>query len=80
MMNIVWFLIVGLVAGWLAGRVVRGRGFGLLGNLIIGVIGAFIGGYLFTLLGFATQGLIASIIVAFVGAIILILVLNMIKR
>ncbi len=79
-MSIVWFLIVGLIAGWLAGRVVRGRGFGLVGNLIIGVVGAFIGGFLFDLLGFAAQGIIASVIVAFIGAIILILVLNMIKK
>ncbi len=79
-MTIVWFLIVGLIAGWLAGRVVRGRGYGLVGNLIIGVVGAFVGGYLFTLLGFAAQGIIASIIVAFVGAVILILVLHMIKK
>jgi uncharacterized membrane protein YeaQ/YmgE (transglycosylase-associated protein family) len=46
-MDIVWFLIIGLIAGWLAGQLMRGRGFGLIGNLIIGVLGAIIGGYLF---------------------------------
>jgi uncharacterized membrane protein YeaQ/YmgE (transglycosylase-associated protein family) len=51
--SLIAFLIVGLVAGWLAGKIMRGRGFGLLGNLAIGVIGSFVGGFVFRLIGLA---------------------------
>ncbi len=52
-MDLLLFLLVGLVAGWLAGQIMKGKGFGLVGNLVIGVIGAFIGRYVFRLLGLA---------------------------
>ena len=78
---LVWFLIIGLIAGWLAGKVMRGGGFGIVGDMIVGVIGAFLGGWLFSLLGIsAGGGLIGSIIVAFVGAIVLLFLLRLIKR
>jgi len=80
MEGLIIFLLVGLIAGWLAGRVVRGGGFGLIGNLIIGVIGAIIGGYLFGLLGIAIGGLLGQIVVAFVGAIVFIFILSMLRR
>lgn len=79
-MNIIWFLIIGLIAGWLAGQIMKGRGFGLIGNLIVGVIGAIIGGFLFDLLQIATVGLIGSLIAAVIGAIVLIWILGMIRR
>jgi uncharacterized membrane protein YeaQ/YmgE (transglycosylase-associated protein family) len=80
-MNFVWFLIVGLVAGWLAGKLVKGGGFGLVGDLIVGVIGAFIGGFLFSTLGVASgNGLIGSIIVATIGAVVLLFLVRLIKR
>uniref|UniRef100_UPI003A96D1EB GlsB/YeaQ/YmgE family stress response membrane protein n=1 Tax=Pseudidiomarina sp. TaxID=2081707 RepID=UPI003A96D1EB len=64
-MNFLWFLLVGLIAGWLAGSLVKGGGFGLLGNIVIGVIGALIGGFLFNVLGVSSGGgLIWSIVVA----------------
>jgi uncharacterized membrane protein YeaQ/YmgE (transglycosylase-associated protein family) len=78
--NLIWFLIIGLVAGWLAGQVMRGRGFGLIGNLIVGVLGAVIGGFLFGLLGLGASGFIGSLIVAFVGAIVLIYLLSLMRR
>ena len=79
--SLIWFLIIGLIAGWLAGKVMRGGGYGLIGDIIVGVIGAFIGGWLFGLLGVsAGGGLIGSIITAFVGAVILLLLLRLIKR
>ena len=59
-MNLVWFLLIGLVAGWLAGQVMKGGGYGLLGDLILGVIGALVGGYLFGLLGITAGGLIGA--------------------
>ncbi len=77
---LIWFLLIGLIAGWLAGVVMKGGGFGLVGDMIVGVIGAFIGGWLFSLLGIAAGGLIGSIITAFVGAVVLILVLRAIRR
>ena len=74
-----WFLLIGLVAGWLAGRIMKGRGFGLVGNLIVGVIGALLGGFLFSLLGIKVVGLAGMLIAAVVGAIVLIWLLSLIK-
>ena len=80
-MNLLWFLIVGLIAGWLAGLLVKGGGFGLVGDLVVGVIGAFVGGFLFSSLGVsAGGGLIGSIIVATIGAVVLLFIVRLIKR
>ena len=79
--NFIWFLIVGLVAGWLAGVLVKGGGFGLIGDLVVGVIGAFLGGYLFSALGVsAGGGLVGAIIVATIGAVVLLFVIRIVKR
>jgi len=78
--GLIWFLLIGLIAGWLAGRVMRGGGFGVIGDMIVGVIGALLGGWLFGVLGIAAGGLIVAIITAFVGAVILILLLRLIRR
>lgn len=77
---LIWFLIVGLIAGWLAGKFMRGGGYGIVGDMIVGVIGALIGGWLFGLLGIGAGGLIGSIIVAFIGAVILIVILRALRR
>lgn len=80
-MNLLWFLIVGLVAGWLAGMLVKGGGFGLIGDLVVGVIGAVLGGWLFSTLGAsAGGGLLGSIIVATIGAVVLLFIVRLIKR
>lgn len=80
-MSLLWFLIVGVVAGWLAGKLVRGGGFGLVGDLAVGVVGAFIGGFLFRALGAsAGGGLIGSIAVATIGAVVLLVVVRLIKQ
>ena len=80
-MSFVWFLIVGLVAGWLAGMLVKGGGFGLIGDLVVGVIGAILGGWLFSAFGAsAGGGLVGSIIVATMGAVVLLLVVRLVKR
>ena len=80
-MNLVWFLVVGLVAGWLAGTLVKGGGFGLVGDLIVGVIGAFLGGFLFSKFGVSLgHGLIGSLVVATVGAVVLLFIGRLIKR
>lgn len=80
LIGLIWFLLIGLIAGWLAGRVMRGGGYGVVGDMIVGVIGALLGGWLFGVLGIGVGGLIGAIITAFVGAIILIALLRLIRR
>src|ERR1700757_698795 len=71
------WLVVGLVAGFLASRVMRGGGYGIIGDIIVGIIGAFIGGFVASLLGFGgSAGLVGSIVIAFIGACILIAILR----
>ena len=80
-MSILLFLLVGVVAGWLAGTLVKGGGFGLIGDLVVGVIGALIGGFLFSTFGVSMGGgLIGSIVVATVGAVVLLVIVRLIKR
>jgi len=74
--NILWWLIVGLIAGFLASRVMRGGGYGLIGDIVVGIIGALLGGWLAGFLGIGASGLIGTIIVAFIGACILLAILH----
>lgn len=79
--SIIIMIVVGAIAGWLAGNIVRGFGFGLLWNVIIGIIGAFIGVWLLTHLGFLPfSGFIGSIVNATIGAVILLVIVGFIKR
>ncbi|HDQ44233.1 MAG TPA: GlsB/YeaQ/YmgE family stress response membrane protein [bacterium] len=78
-MNIILFLLIGLAAGWLAGKIMKGKGFGLIGNLVVGCIGALIGGLVFGLLGLMASTLIGSLIAALVGALILLWLIGLIK-
>ena len=74
-------LAIGAVAGWLAGIVMKGGGVGLIGDIIVGIIGAVVGGYLFGLFGISVGvGLIGSVVTATVGAIVLLFVIRLIKR
>ncbi len=80
-MNFLWFLIVGLIAGWLAGVLVKGGGYGVLGDILVGIVGAFVGGFLFGTFGVSTGGgLLGSILVATVGAVVFIFIVRLIKR
>jgi uncharacterized membrane protein YeaQ/YmgE (transglycosylase-associated protein family) len=79
-MDLVWFLIIGLCAGWMAGQLTKGGGFGLVGDLIVGVIGAILGGFLFRVVGLAATGLLGQLIMAVVGAIVLLFLLRLIRR
>ena len=79
-MQFLWFILIGIAAGWLAGQVMKGGGYGLVGNLIVGVIGALLGGFLFGLLGISASGLLGSLITATVGAVVLIALLRAIKK
>ncbi len=79
-MSLLWFALIGLAAGWLAGRIMKGGGFGLVGDLIVGVVGALLGGFLFGLLGLQASNLIGSLIMATVGAMVLIALLRLINK
>ena len=80
--SILVILVVGLVAGWLAGKIVQGTGFGLIGDIVIGIVGAFIASWLFPKLGIhiATTSLIREILYATLGAIILLVIVRLVKR
>jgi uncharacterized membrane protein YeaQ/YmgE (transglycosylase-associated protein family) len=79
--SLIVLLLVGLVAGWLAGKIVQGTGFGVIGDMVIGVIGAFFGTWLLGMLGiFIGGGVIAAIINATIGAIVLLLIVRLIRR
>lgn len=78
--GLITFLVIGIVAGWLAGKIMKGSGFGLMGDLIVGVIGAFVGSWLFGLLGIAAWGFLGTLVTATVGALALLYVLRLIKK
>lgn len=73
------FLIIGGIAGWLAGNIMRGGGFGIVANIVIGIIGSFIGGLLLGVLGFAAWGFFARIISATIGAVVLLWIVDKVK-
>ena len=80
-MELLVFLIVGAIAGWLAGQIVKGGGYGLMGDIIVGIVGAYIAGFLFPRLGISLgAGIVGEIISAAIGAIILLLVIRLVKR
>lgn len=76
---LIW-IITGIIAGWLAGLVVRGRGYGLLGDLVIGLVGGLIGGWLFGLFGVAATSWLGEILVAFVGGMVLVAIVRFLRR
>ncbi|MGK0405011.1 MAG: putative membrane protein YeaQ/YmgE (transglycosylase-associated protein family) [Oleispira sp.] len=78
--ELIVFLAIGAFAGWLAGTLMKGRGFGLLGNIVVGVIGAVLGGFVFGVLGLSSAGLIGSIVTATAGAALLLYVIKIIKK
>jgi uncharacterized membrane protein YeaQ/YmgE (transglycosylase-associated protein family) len=79
-MSFLYFAIVGIIAGWLAGQIMKGRGFGLVGNLVVGVLGAMLGGWLFGFLGLSAYGFIGSILMAVFGAVVLLFLIGLIKK
>lgn len=79
--NLLWFIIVGIVAGFLAGKMMKGKGFGLLVNLLVGVGGALLGRWLFGALGLSFGGgVLGSLITAFLGAVILLFIISLVKK
>ena len=79
-MALLWFLIVGVIAGWLAGKIMKGSGYGVIGDLVLGIVGAMIGGHVFAWIGIYADGLIGDVIVATVGAILLVVLVRVIKK
>ena len=80
MLGFIEFIVVGLIAGWLAGKVMKGGGYGVPIDIILGILGGILGGWIFGVLGWQGGGLIASLIVAFIGAVILVGITRLIKK
>lgn len=76
MLDLVYFLLIGLAAGWLAGKFVQGYNLGLVRSLVVGVVGAILGGFLFSLVGLAAIGLLGRLVSATAGAVVLLLILQ----
>ncbi len=79
-MHFLMFLIIGIIAGWLAGQLMKGGGYGLIGDLVIGVIGAFLGGWLLGVIGIYAGGLIGELVTATIGAVALLFLIRLIKK
>jgi len=78
--NVVIWIVVGVIAGWLTGLVVKGRGYGLLGDLIVGLLGGIVGGFVLGLVGVAPANWLGQIVVSFVGGVILVTVIRLFRR
>lgn len=79
-MWLIWTIVIGILAGFLAGKVVKGHGMGVLVDLVVGIVGSVLGGWIFDIIGLAAYGLIGRLVVAFVGAVILLLLVRALKR
>lgn len=78
-MPLLWFVLIGLCAGWLAGQFMKGSGFGLIGDIVVGVVGALLGGFLFTSFGASLGGgLLGSLVVATIGAVVVLFLLRLV--
>jgi uncharacterized membrane protein YeaQ/YmgE (transglycosylase-associated protein family) len=78
--NLIYWIVVGLIAGWAAGKIMKGGGYGTVMDIVLGVVGAVVGGWLLGMLGISAGGLIGTILVAIVGAVFLIWLSRMIKK
>ena len=79
-MNFLWYILIGILSGFVAGKLMRGGGFGVIVNLIVGINGGVLGGWLFGLLGISTVGIIGSLITSVVGAIFLLWIVGLLSR
>lgn len=79
-MDFIWFILIGIVSGFVAGKLMRGGGFGLIVNLVVGIIGGVLGGWLFSLLGIHTSSIIGELITSVIGAIVLLWIVGLISR
>ena len=79
-MGLLWTLLIGIAAGWLAGQVMKGGGYGLVGDLVLGILGSFAGSWIFGMLGIASFGLIGQLVVSTIGAIALVAIVRAITK
>jgi uncharacterized membrane protein YeaQ/YmgE (transglycosylase-associated protein family) len=79
-MNLIIFLVIGALAGWLAGVIMKGRGFGIIGNIVVGILGSFVGGWLLPMVGLGIGGEFGGFITAVIGAVILLFIVGLIKK
>ena len=80
-MNLILYLIMGAIVGWLAGKIMSGHGYGIIWDIVLGILGSFLGGRVFSLIfGTAATGLVISFIVALIGAVVLVAIVHMVKR
>jgi uncharacterized membrane protein YeaQ/YmgE (transglycosylase-associated protein family) len=79
-MWLIWTIVIGILAGFLAGKVVKGHGMGVLMDLVVGIVGSVLGGWLFAIVGLAAYGLIGRLVMAFAGAVVLLLLIRALKR
>ncbi len=78
--SIILILLIGALAGWIAGKIMKGKGFGAIGNIVVGIFGAVLGGFVFQFLGISFGGLIGSLVTATAGAIALLFIVGLIKK
>jgi uncharacterized membrane protein YeaQ/YmgE (transglycosylase-associated protein family) len=78
--GIIWWIVVGLIAGWAAGRIMKGGGYGMIADILLGIVGGIVGGWIIGLVGLGAGGFIWSILVAILGAVILIWITRLIKK
>lgn len=79
MTGVIVFIVVGGIAGWLAGQIIKGRGLGLPANILVGIIGAFVGGFLLGIVGFAATNLLGQIVSATIGAVVLLYLVRLLR-
>ena len=79
-MSFIWYILIGLVSGFVAGKLMRGGGFGLIVILVVGIIGGVLGGWLFSLLGISAGGIIGGLITSVVGAVVLLWIVGLVSR
>ena len=79
-MSVIWYIIIGIVSGFIAGKIMRGGGFGLLINLLVGIIGGLLGGWVFGLLGIATGGILGSLFTSVIGAVLLLWIISFFRH
>ena len=79
-MNFIWFIIIGLISGFVAGKLMRGGGFGLIVNLVVGIIGGVLGGWIFSLFGWSPDSMLGSLVTAVIGAVVLLWIVAMVTR
>ena len=79
-MWLLWTIVIGILAGWLAGQIVKGRGMGVIVDLIVGILGSVLGGFIFGLLGLGAYGLVGRLVMSVVGAVVLLLLIRLVKR